>query len=56
VRGLKIYAKDERVAGGGLGTLGGLDGERVKLKKGAFVGEERGYLTEPDWMGEPELR
>lgn len=56
VRGLKIYAKDERVAGGSLGTLGGLDEERVKLKKGAFVGEERGCLTEPDWMGEPELR
>ncbi len=63
VRGLKVYARDEKVRGGisGLDTLGGL-GEKTRKKKKAsedgeaFEGAERGWLTEPDWMGEPELR
>ena len=56
VRGLKIYARDERVGGGGLNGIGGLE----KMGKGrnefVGVGEDRGFLVEPDWMGEPELR
>jgi anaphase-promoting complex subunit 10 len=62
VRGLKVYARDEKVRGGitGLDALGGLN-EKTKRKKESedgevFEGAERGWLTEPDWIGEPELR
>jgi hypothetical protein len=55
VRGLKIYAKDERLGRGFEGILGE---EEVQSK--AVVGKsengERGFIMEPDWMGEPELR
>ncbi|KAH8819227.1 anaphase-promoting complex, subunit 10-domain-containing protein [Xylogone sp. PMI_703] len=61
VRGLKIYAKDERA-----GDVGGLEmlGDReLVIRSAADAGrkserkhvEEPG-LTVPDWMGEPELR
>jgi anaphase-promoting complex subunit 10 len=64
VRGLKVYARDEKVRGGitRLDTLGGLGEKTKKRKKIAtedgevFGGTESGWLTEPDWMGEPELR
>lgn len=57
VRGLKIYARDEKAIGG----LGGLE-ELVDRKAGGVRGrvkvsvERHGMLAEPDWMGEPELR
>jgi len=54
VRGLKIYARDERVGRGGLAALNGIDGAVVETKR--QVGVDRGWLIEPDWMGEPELR
>lgn len=56
VRGLKIYARDDRARVG----LGGLLGDEVTEKKAAVKGPgngmERTWLIEPDWMGEPELR
>ncbi|KAL2075929.1 hypothetical protein VTL71DRAFT_872 [Oculimacula yallundae] len=56
VRGLKIYARDDKARAG----LGGLLGDEVREMKSAMksVGSatERGWLVEPDWMGEPELR
>jgi anaphase-promoting complex subunit 10 len=55
VRGLKIYARDERVGRG----VEGVVGEEVGRKNEAVVRSERGergLLVEPDWMGEPELR
>ncbi|TVY85898.1 Anaphase-promoting complex subunit [Lachnellula willkommii] len=57
VRGLKVYARDER-ARGALGILP--DGERRKSRAVVLKGEspntEKVWLVEPDWMGEPELR
>jgi len=55
VRGLKIYARDERVGG----NLGGLedfapDGRKDRTVKASM--ERTGMLSEPDWMGEAELR
>ncbi|KAF8852249.1 anaphase-promoting complex, subunit 10 [Acephala macrosclerotiorum] len=63
VRGLKIYARDDRARG----TLGALDSLRDEVLEGkgkARVspskpqpnGMERTWLLEPDWMGDPELR
>lgn len=61
VRGLKIYARDERA----MGALGGLDSlvkqePRRKTKETVITqktsGGERTWLVEPEWMGEPELR
>ncbi|XMA15597.1 hypothetical protein WAI453_008388 [Rhynchosporium graminicola] len=56
VRGLKIYARDDRARAG----LGGLLGdEKMEMKafgKAQGPGMERSWLVEPDWMGEPELR
>jgi anaphase-promoting complex subunit 10 len=58
VRGLKIYAKDERLGGGGLDLLddahGG--GRTRTVRKAPGHGTERTVLLEPDWMGDPELR
>lgn len=61
VRGLKIYARDDRARG----TLG-LDSLRDEVEgkgkakstpgKGQANGKERTWLVEPDWMGDPELR
>jgi hypothetical protein len=57
IRGLKIYARDEK-AGGGMGGIEGLVhgeiGRKPEKNKGIVVRET--MLTEPDWMGEPELR
>lgn len=55
VRGLKIYAHDEK-AGGNLGRLEewGLHEKRGNVVKTRI--DRTGVLTEPDWMGEPELR
>jgi anaphase-promoting complex subunit 10 len=62
VRGLKVYARDERVRGG-ISEMEALDALGKKRRKGKGkldrdeVGElEGGWLVEPDWMGEPELR
>lgn len=59
VRGLKIFAKDER-AREGLEDLEMLGGKKTKAKEykapEKVVGGERSMLIEPDWMGEPELR
>jgi len=57
-RGLKIYARDERMRG----MLGDLDLRHEETEKRKVVvvradsGLERGWVVEPDWMGEPELR
>ncbi|KAI6711471.1 hypothetical protein JHW43_006027 [Diplocarpon mali] len=58
VRGLKIYARDDR-ASRGLGALLGeapeeVRGETKVRRQGG--GMERSWLVEPDWMGEAELR
>ncbi len=57
VRGLKIYARDEK-SGGGMGGMEdlvhGKFGEKPEKSRGISVRET--LLTEPDWMGEPELR
>ena len=62
VRGVQIFARDERVKGVGPG--GRRKGEEVgKIGAAADAGGdemagEEGFmgLQEPDWMGEPELR
>jgi anaphase-promoting complex subunit 10 len=57
VRGLKIYAKDERWGGGGLDLLDDAHGGRARtVRKAPGRGAERTVLLEPDWMGDPELR
>jgi anaphase-promoting complex subunit 10 len=63
VRGLKIYARDERSKKGvGLGEGMGLS-ERTddgnangRGKRMAHLADEKTWIVEPDWMGEPELR
>jgi anaphase-promoting complex subunit 10 len=73
IRGLKIYARDEKVGSG----MGGMEAlvEGVKGVRGLRQGEKEaetdrsrerafgkvlfersGFLNEPEWMGEPELR
>jgi anaphase-promoting complex subunit 10 len=56
VRGLKIYARDEKSGGmGGMQELvRGEIGGKPEKNRGVAVRET--MLTEPDWMGEPELR
>jgi anaphase-promoting complex subunit 10 len=55
VRGLKVYARDEKVGRTGLDILG-------RRKKSAGKGEADtqvevgGWIAEPDWMGDPEVR
>ncbi len=60
VRGLKVFARDDRARGGlgglGLGEEGRAGKSRALVAKGQTNGTERGWLLEPDWMGEPELR
>ena len=59
VRGLKIYARDERLGRGGLGVLGemeGVEGRRRVGRQAPNHGTERTTLIEPDWMGDPEIR
>ena len=56
VRGLKVYARDERVRGVIPLDLGG---EEIAKKSRAVARTdvlERGWVVEPDWMGEAELR
>jgi anaphase-promoting complex subunit 10 len=57
VRGLKIYARDEK-AGGGMGGMDELVSGRIgrKQEKSRSIVVREVMLTEPDWMGEPELR
>ncbi|KAH8667937.1 anaphase-promoting complex, subunit 10-domain-containing protein [Tricladium varicosporioides] len=55
VRGLKVYARDER-AKSGLGTLGDPIESRTKTSTVKTAVTERTWLVEPDWMGDPELR
>jgi anaphase-promoting complex subunit 10 len=57
MRGLKVYAHDER-ARGGLGMLPDDEARksRAVVLKGESPSTERQWLVEPDWMGEPELR
>lgn len=52
IRGLKIYAKDESVGGGATAAFEELMMKEQKPRKN----REGGRITEPDWMGEPELR
>jgi hypothetical protein len=55
VRGLRIYARDEKTGR----SLGGLDEWGLNEKNGNAVkasADRIGFMTEPDWMGEPELR
>lgn len=62
VRGLKIYARDDRIRGTmGLDVLEDeiIVGNGKAKARAAIVnggGMERTWLIEPDWMGEPELR
>ncbi|KAG4434694.1 hypothetical protein IFR05_009804 [Cadophora sp. M221] len=56
VRGLKIYARDDRARAGIGGLLGDEAMEKKSVLKGQGNGMERSWLVEPDWMGEPELR
>lgn len=59
VRGLKIYARDERLGRGGLGVLDEMDksqGKRKVVNQAPANGGERTSLIEPDWMGDPEIR
>ena len=57
VRGLKIYARDEKQ----VRQMGDIE-ELVRAetegrpKMGRSVVESTTMLAEPDWMGEPELR
>ncbi len=57
VRGLKVYARDERMRHGDgleLAELMDVTGEvRGKQRQGH---DATYFLAEPDWMGEPELR
>ncbi|CAG8980741.1 hypothetical protein HYALB_00013691 [Hymenoscyphus albidus] len=57
VRGLKVFARDDRVRlEGGLGeVVRKREKETEKAREDVGKGE-RGWLVEPDWMGEPELR
>lgn len=60
VRGLKIYARDER-ARGALGDLDSIIGEEVRGKQREKLTSEqshaeRSWMVEPDWMGDPILR
>ncbi|KAG0649015.1 Cyclosome subunit 10 [Hyphodiscus hymeniophilus] len=56
VRGLKIYARDERVGRGVTDILGIEEARKSKAIVRQSEKLERGCLMEPDWMGEPELR
>lgn len=56
VRGLRIYARDEKALGGGLEGMEELVyGEKGK-RKGEVGREKMAMFTEPEWMGEAELR
>jgi len=55
VRGLKVYARDERAGRGGMGVLEEVEGNKPRPKP-QLQGADRIWMTEPDWMGEPELR
>ncbi|EKD19531.1 anaphase promoting complex subunit 10 [Drepanopeziza brunnea f. sp. 'multigermtubi' MB_m1] len=57
LRGLKIYARDDRASRG----LNGLIGEKqpqqtTPVMERQAPAMERSWLAKPDWMGEPELR
>jgi anaphase-promoting complex subunit 10 len=54
VRGLKVYARDEKVGRAGLGILGA--GEREEIGGDRANVLERSWLLEPEWMGDVELR
>jgi hypothetical protein len=56
VRGLKVYARDERVGRGP--RLDGLDGGKKRAERREVESEthEGGWIVEPEWMGEVELR
>jgi anaphase-promoting complex subunit 10 len=59
IRGLKIYAKDERVEPATMDVLGSVDDEEgveEELGRKRSRKVEKGFIKEPDWMGEPELR
>lgn len=59
LRGLKIYAHDEKVSKGGMEKMDSVlvdeewVGSKKKTRSEIPVG---GMLTEPDWMGEIEMR
>lgn len=57
VRGLKVYARDER-ARGNISMLADNEGRPSKalVVKGDTPSTERVWLVEPEWMGDPELR
>ncbi|KAL3424162.1 anaphase-promoting complex subunit 10 [Phlyctema vagabunda] len=57
LRGLKVYAKDEKLGRSGLSMLPEKERHPSRTptqKKTQSL--ERDWLIEPDWMGEPELR
>ena len=62
VRGLKIFARDERVRRRlgekkVLGIIGKVGVTREKSNNEVIMGSgKKGWLVEEDWMGEPELR
>ena len=56
VRGLKIYARDERIGRAVADVLGEEEVRKSKAVLKKSEKSERAFLMEPDWMGEPELR
>jgi len=57
IRGLKIYSRDERIGRGRMTALDGLRGKMDLVETKIVVSPgERGWITEPTWMGEVELR
>jgi len=57
VRGLKVYARDDKIRSG-FGVLELSEGtvERKGKSRAETNAVDGGFLAEPDWMGEPELR
>ncbi|RDW85899.1 hypothetical protein BP5796_04224 [Coleophoma crateriformis] len=56
VRGLKVYAKDEKLGRNGFITTKSYDMDEPPEFPRKPRAVERDWLIEPDWMGEPELR
>lgn len=56
VRGLKIYARDEKANRSGMGILNGSTKKRIPKRELETQVVDGGWIIEPEWMGEPELR
>lgn len=56
VRGLKVYARDERAGRHSSGMLKGFGRKKAVKRELETQTVEGGWIMEPEWMGEPELR